>query len=1035
MRRKIARSWLSALAGCLAATAGGVAAPALAAAGGQVPSLADSFRIGNRGQVCEAQAVPAGAARKSVYDRRWALLCREVARPVGAAWFRHGAGRPLPGAGLDEALDCTAAGAASVGSLRGVGVVNCRGRTSGLEYRSYTLPTARGAFVVEGLAVYDSALLLALQSLAADRVMPGEIAAASLGGGGSAFFQARAGLADGQSLMGQGYRSNASGAYAEAAQLFAAVSADMGAGQAESAARRHELVINQALQLSNLGQFDQAAALFARAAAMPGIDPVQARLARNFAAIDALNRLDLAAVPEILARPVPAPASGVIAGDGAVEIDAATAEGLGTGTAADMASILGVQVRLTPAERAEIADAQGQAIAGSALRLAGRNEEARGALSAAAARAAAVRDGRVVTVTRLRAQILSEIGETHEAAGDLAAAERLYREAEALVSSQYPDTASVNTARARLAGFLARHGRTAEARQAYRSLVSGVIGGKDALVGMSNLIQPWFELLVADGATGGEGLSDLLLASQLVERPGAAETLSQLARQLEGGSTEAAALFRRSLAASRDLERNRVQQARLTSLNLDAAALAVQQAGLSDERQRLEQAQVQLAAALSAYPQYRAVARGYVTLEDLRRTLQPGEAYLKLVTLGQRTYAVLVTPTGGRGWRVGKSSRELADLVTTLRNSISVTVNGVRSTYPFDLDADQALSDALLGPARADLAGLRHLVFEPDGAMLQLPLNLLLTDSAGVDAYRKRVEAGGDEFDFTGIGWLGRNTSVSTALSAASFRDARAAPASRAVRVYLGLGQNQPLGAVTTLPAVRGAVIPAGGFDTGCDWPVGTWNQPVSAAELQQAAGLFGQGRSALLTGAAFTDSAIEHRADLADYRVVHFATHGLVTAPRPGCPARPALLTSFGGGDSDGLLRFDEIFGLKLDADLVILSACDTAGGASLEATREAGVSSGGGQALDGLVRAFIAAGGRQVIASHWPAPDDFHATERLIGGFFAGSGAGQGEESVAAALQRSQLALMNDPETSHPFYWAGFAIVGDGERPLHAR
>lgn len=1025
MRRIFARSWICGLAGVLAA-GGGVPA---SAAEGQAPSLADSFRIGNRGQVCEAQGMAAGTARRSVYDRRWALLCREVARPVGAAWFVRDGQRLAPGTGLDEALDCTGAGAAAGGAQ----VWSCRGKTSGLAYRSYVLGTGRGAYVVEGLEAYDSALQLTLQSLAADRVVPGEVSAASLGtGGGSAFFQAKAGVADADSLIGQGYRRNAAGAYAEAAQLFAAVSADLGAGTADSAARRHERTINQALQLSNLGQFDQAAVLFAAARAQPGIDPVQARLARNFEAIDALNRMDLAAVPEILARPMPQAASGVMAGDGAVVIDPATAEGLGTGTAADMASILGVTVRLTPAERAEIADAQADAIRGTALRLSGNHAEARSVLTRAETRAAAVREGRVISVTRLRAQILSETGEASEAAGDLGGAERLYREAEALVATQYPDSASVNTARARLAGFLVRHGRAAEARGLYRALVSGTIGNRDALVGMSNLIQPWFDLLVADGATAPQDLSDLLLAGQLVERPGAAETLSQLARQLEGGSDEAAALFRRSLATSRDLERNRVQQARLSGLNLDGAALAAQRAALTEEVARLEAAQVQLASALSAYPRYRAVARGYVTLDEMRATLRPGEAYFKLVTLGQRTYGVVITPTGGRGWRVAKTSAELAELVTTLRNSISVTVNGVRSTYPFDLDADAALSEALLGPVRGELAGVTHLVFEPDGAMLQLPLNLLLADNAGLDAYRAKVAAGGDEFDFRGIGWLGRKTAVSTALSAASFRDARGAPPSRAGKLYLGLGQNQPLGAVAAAPSVRSAAA-ATGFETGCDWPVATWNQPVSAAELREAAGLFGAGRSALLTGADFTDSAVEQRADLADYRVVHFATHGLVTAPRAGCPARPALLTSFGGGgDSDGLLRFDEIFGLKLDADLVILSACDTAGGASLEATREAGVSSGGGQALDGLVRAFIAAGGRQVIASHWPAPDDFRATERLIGGFFS---APAGQESVAGALQRSQLALMDDADTSHPFYWAGFAIVGDGERPLQAR
>ena len=1034
MRRIVARTWLVAVAGGLVAAAGLPAA--LAAPGGSAaPSLAESFRIGTSGPVCEAQGVSAGRARASIFDRKWLLLCREVARPIGAAWFARDGSQPAPGRELDEKLDCMAAGTAGIAGLPGATVRNCRGAVSGLDYRSYAVKAGRGAYVIEGLAAYDSVLQLALRSLASDRVVPGPVTAASIGaGGGSAFFQAKAAAADPDSLMGQGYRRNAAGAYAEAAQIFAAVSGTVGAGSADSAARRHELVINQALQLSNLGQFDQAAVLFARAREMPGIDPVQARLARNFEALDALNRSDPAAVPDILARAVPPAASGVVAGGGAVEIDPATAEGLGTGTAADLATILGQQVKLTPAERAEIADAQADALRGSALRLSGETGKARAVLEAANRRALAVRDGRVVSVTRLRTQILSEIGQAYEAEGDLAGAERMYREAEVLVAGQYPDSASVNAARARLAGFMARHGRADEARAAYRALVNDVIGSKDALVGMSNLIQPWFDLLAAGGATSPGDLSDLLLASQLVERPGAADTLSQLARQLEGGSDEGAALFRQMTAIGRDLERSRVQQARLATSGLDALAVQAQTAALVEERQRLEEAQMQLAGRLSAFPQYRAVARGYVTLAELRGTLQPGEAYFKLVTLGQRTYGVLVTPAGGRGWKVGKSSAELADLVTTLRESISVTVNGVRSTYPFDIDSDVALSDALLGPARAELAGVTHLVFEPDGAMLQLPANLLVLEPAGASAYHARVAAGGDEFDFTGIDWLGRKTAISTALSAASFRDARSAPPSKAAKVYLGLGQNQPLGPVTTLPGVRGVAGGAGtAFDSGCDWPVATWNQPISAVELRQAAGLIGSGRADLMTGAEFTDTGIEHRADLADFRVVHFATHGLVTAPRSGCPARPALLTSFGGAGSDGLLRFDEIFNLHLDADLVILSACDTAGGASLDATREAGETSGGGQALDGLVRAFIAAGGRQVIASHWPAPDDFNATERLIGGFFADSG--PGGESVAGALQRSQRALMDQADTSHPFYWAGFAIVGDGQRPLHAR
>jgi CHAT domain-containing protein len=152
------------------------------------------------------------------------------------------------------------------------------------------------------------------------------------------------------------------------------------------------------------------------------------------------------------------------------------------------------------------------------------------------------------------------------------------------------------------------------------------------------------------------------------------------------------------------------------------------------------------------------------------------------------------------------------------------------------------------------------------------------------------------------------------------------------------------------------------------------------------------------------------------------------VTARAPKCTAQPALLTSFGGQGSDGLLTFREIFDLNLDADLVILSACDTAGKASAAATQSVGLATGGDVALDGLVRAFVGAGGRLVVASHWPVPDDFNATQRLITGLFS---AAPGTPTVTA-LRMSQRQLMDDANTSHPFYWSAFAAIGDGDIPV---
>jgi CHAT domain-containing protein len=214
-----------------------------------------------------------------------------------------------------------------------------------------------------------------------------------------------------------------------------------------------------------------------------------------------------------------------------------------------------------------------------------------------------------------------------------------------------------------------------------------------------------------------------------------------------------------------------------------------------------------------------------------------------------------------------------------------------------------------------------------------------------------------------------------------------------------------------------------------CDWPIAMWQSPISAEELRLGEARFGPQQSRVVTGAAFNDAALLSGSDSLDqYRVLHFATHGLVTAPRPDCPARPALVTSFARDGSDGLLSFREIFDLKLDADVVILSACDTAGSATAAVSREAGIATGGNYALDGLVRAFVGAGARSVVASHWPVPDTYGATKRLIGGM-VGAQPGQ---PLADALEAAQEKLMDDPETSHPYYWAAFIILGDGSKPL---
>jgi hypothetical protein len=396
-----------------------------------------------------------------------------------------------------------------------------------------------------------------------------------------------------------------------------------------------------------------------------------------------------------------------------------------------------------------------------------------------------------------------------------------------------------------------------------------------------------------------------------------------------------------------------------------------------------------------------------------------------MTVVGDGIYALLITPTSARAEKLDIKPAMLDAEVTALRDSISTIERGQQVTYPYDVPLAHKLYVDLFGPFQVEIAQARNFIFEPDGAMLRMPVNPLIVDQASVDLYARRVAANPDaDFDFTGINWFGRNRNISTSVSPRSFANLREAAASRGTKEYLGLGNNTP-------PAANAAEVVPAAMDRDCVLPLSNWSRPISGRELHVAANILDKLDPAgvkVITGNGFTDKAIEDRDDLSQYRIIHFATHGVVTSTRPKCPTQPALLTSFGGEDSDGLLTFREIFDLHLDADVVILSACDTAGKATALATESAGLATGGDVELDGLVRAFVGAGGRLVVASHWPVPDDFNATQKLITGLFT---APAGTPTVAA-LGLSEQKLMDDPDTSHPFYWAAFAAVGDGDIPL---
>jgi CHAT domain-containing protein len=331
----------------------------------------------------------------------------------------------------------------------------------------------------------------------------------------------------------------------------------------------------------------------------------------------------------------------------------------------------------------------------------------------------------------------------------------------------------------------------------------------------------------------------------------------------------------------------------------------------------------------------------------------------------------------------------------------------------FDLKASNALYKKLVGPVEADLTDVKHLIAAPAGALASLPLGVLVTSPSAQGSY-------------AGAAWLTRRMAVSEVPSPRAFLDLRQARAEAkpAPRPFLGIGNPSFAGSVSA-PGQASALdrLASSCREGGPIQPElirALTPLPETADEVRRVGQRLGADSGSILLGSAASEANLR-RQPLGDYNVLYFATHGLL----PGelrCQAEPGLALSPppGGAHStedDGLLDASEIASLRLNADLVVLSACNTAeGGGRL-----------GGESLSGLADAFFHAGARTLVASHWQVPSA--ATARLMTGFFDKVGP-KLSNGLADSLREAQLALAGQAQTAHPFYWAAFTILGDGGR-----
>jgi CHAT domain-containing protein len=182
---------------------------------------------------------------------------------------------------------------------------------------------------------------------------------------------------------------------------------------------------------------------------------------------------------------------------------------------------------------------------------------------------------------------------------------------------------------------------------------------------------------------------------------------------------------------------------------------------------------------------------------------------------------------------------------------------------------------------------------------------------------------------------------------------------------------------------------------------------PAANDEARAVGALLSGSTGTVLIGAAATEAAIKKQ-PLQDYRVLHFAVHGI---PSTRFPARSALLVQPADGE-DGLLQAREILALRLRAGLVTLSACETGSGSLQE---QEGVAS--------LVRPFLAAGARSVVANLWAADDQFSLS--LMREFYSALAAGA---DVGESLRRAKLRMLElfGPDVA-PKLWSGLLVYGD--------
>ncbi len=496
-------------------------------------------------------------------------------------------------------------------------------------------------------------------------------------------------------------------------------------------------------------------------------------------------------------------------------------------------------------------------------------------------------------------------------------------------------------------------------------------------------------LLLAGSPGGPEVLNEAFRASQRAQQSRASEAIRLASMRLGEKHDALAGLLRQR---SDDADALRQAEFLLRGQIARAGATAErEQAGLRDIARQRRAAVLELDGQIQRdYPNFTRFAGAEpVSLASVQQALKPHEVVLMPLVGTRQTLLWAVTSQEARAMPVPIARADIRALIAQIRRSLDLKSNDASAVPPpFDTQASTALYRQLITPVAELVRDHTTIIYIPDDVLQPLPLQTL-ADNDGE--------------------WLIRRAAIEVMPSVAGLLGLRETPSSRsAPRPFLGIGdpterQIEPASKDTPARALSAALqaLP---------------QLPETSDELRLMARSYPRDGSQLLLG---KDATLQNLLDenLASFQVLAFASHAVMAGELPGL-TEPAIVLSpgSGGNPADGLLKASQVASFDLRADLVILSACNT----------DAPDSGPFVDGFSGLARAFLYAGARSLLVSHWRIGSV--ATVPLTTGFVANLSASPAL-SKAEALRKSMLAMIDsdDQTLRHPSSWAAFSLFGE--------